>query len=94
MYYKVDTFRDYILVNVIKDYSDLRVNVYMFEYERIKNYICNEERMKPFIEQAEDECMRINCQSWTTILELAIEKLLDAYEDKCEELNSLEKNNF
>lgn len=58
----------------------------MYKYERIKEYICNEPRMKPFLIQAENECMESNCQSWVVILELSIEKLLDAYDDKCDDL--------
>ena len=58
----------------------------MNEFERIKKYLYNEPRMKPFLDEAQKECTKINCQSYTAILELAIEKLLDAYEDKCEEL--------
>lgn len=63
----------------------------MNEYERIKNYIYNEPRMKPFLEQAEKECSESNCQSWLAILILAIEKLLDSYEDKCDDLNIVDE---
>ena len=62
----------------------------MYEYERLKEYICKEPRMKPFLEQSKDECMQSNCQSWVVILEIAIEKLLDAYEDKCDEVEWFE----
>ena len=46
--------------------------------------------MKPFLEKAKDECMESNCQSWVVILEITIEKLLDAYEDKCDEVEWFE----
>lgn len=64
----------------------------MNEYESIKKYICNEPRMKPFLKQAKDECIKSNCQSWASILNLAIENLLDAYEDKCDDIKYLENN--
>lgn len=47
----------------------------MSEYERIKEYICNEPRMKPFLDKAMEECNRDNCQSWIAILELSIDNL-------------------
>lgn len=53
----------------------------MYEWERIKEYIEKEPRMKPFLEKAKDECTRSNCQSKVVIIQLAIENLLDAYED-------------
>ena len=61
----------------------------MDKYEKIKKYICNEPRMEPFLTQAKDECVKNNCQSWIVILELAIEKLLDAYENKCDDLDKM-----
>lgn len=63
----------------------------MGEYERIKNYICTESRIKPFLEQAEKECGDNNCQSWVVILTLTIEKLLDAYENKCDDLKIVDE---
>lgn len=63
----------------------------MNEYERIKNYIFNEPRLKPFLEQAEKECFESNCRSWVVILTLTIEKLLDAYEGKCDDLKIVEE---
>ena len=63
----------------------------MNEYIRIKEYMCNEPRLKPFLEQAEKECLESNCQSWVVILTLTIEKLLDAYKDKCDDLKIVDE---
>lgn len=65
----------------------------MNEYNRIKEYLYNEPRMKPFLNEAKEECCRNNCQSYVVIIQIAIEKLLDSYEDKCDELIFLESRN-
>lgn len=63
----------------------------MNDYERIKHFICSEPRMKPFLDEAKEECYRSNCQSWVAILNLTIENLLDAYESKCNDIEFLEQ---